>query len=160
MPFCPNCGKETTGRFCPGCGTRIESGDPSSVPPSSIPPPPASAAPNVLPENAASALCYALFLISGILFLVLEPYSRNRTIRFHAFQSIFFSIATSVLWIAFTVVATIFSAVPFLGWAISVLLWAALSIGVLICWLLLMWKAYNNERWVLPVIGPLAEKQS
>jgi len=28
-----------------------------------------------------------------------------------------------------------------------------------ILWLMLMYKAYNNERWVLPVIGPLAEKQ-
>ena len=27
-------------------------------------------------------------------------------------------------------------------------------------WLMLMYKAYNRERWVLPFIGPLAEKQA
>jgi uncharacterized membrane protein len=25
---------------------------------------------------------------------------------------------------------------------------------------MLMYKAYNRERWVLPVIGPMAEKQA
>ena len=34
------------------------------------------------------------------------------------------------------------------------------AIGLFILCLMLMYKAYNNERWVLPVIGPLAEKQA
>jgi len=27
-------------------------------------------------------------------------------------------------------------------------------------WLFMMYKAYNNEKFVLPIIGPLAEKQA
>ena len=153
MPFCPNCGKEVDGRFCANCGAQVEGAPRPSI--QSLP-----ASPGQLSENVASALCYAVWLITGVLFLVLEPYNRNKTIRFHAFQAIFFSIAVSAVWVALTIIATILSAVPFLGWAIAVLFWSAFSIAILICWILLIWRAYNNERWVLPYIGPLAEKQS
>jgi uncharacterized membrane protein len=39
-------------------------------------------------------------------------------------------------------------------------LWTAFSLGVLGLWLFLMYKAYNKERLVLPVIGEWAEKQA
>ena len=38
--------------------------------------------------NMAAALSYALGAITGVLFLVLEPYKNNRFVRFHAIQSI------------------------------------------------------------------------
>jgi len=41
-----------------------------------------------------------------------------------------------------------------------VVLHFGLGLGLFILWLMLMYKAYNNERWVLPVVGPLAEKQA
>ena len=50
--------------------------------------------------------------------------------------------------------------VPFIGWAIALLAWAAFWLGTLGVWLLLMYKAYNRERYVLPIVGPLAEKQA
>ena len=111
-------------------------------------------------ENAAGALCYLGGLITGIIFLVVAPYSTNWTVRFHAFQSIFFSVAWIALWIVDMIVSAALAAIPVLGWLLSLLLWAALLLGGLIVWLLLMWKAYNGDRLVLPVIGPLAEKQA
>src|SRR2546422_1555811 len=36
-----------------------------------------------------TTLFRSLLLVTGILFLLLEPYKRNRRVRFHAFQSIF-----------------------------------------------------------------------
>ncbi|MFN3325402.1 MAG: DUF4870 domain-containing protein [Bryobacteraceae bacterium] len=101
-------------------------------------------------ENVAGALAYLLGFITGILFLVLEPYSKNRNVRFHAFQSIFLSLAA------------------FIGsWVIALLpfgLWLALtpiySLAVLAIWLFMMWKTYNHQKVVLPVIGELAEKQA
>jgi len=41
-----------------------------------------------LTMNMAAALSYALGAITGVLFLVLEPYKNNRFVRFHAIQSI------------------------------------------------------------------------
>ena len=112
-----------------------------------------------LQENLAAALCYLLGVLTGVLFLVLEPYNRNQTIRFHAFQSIFAWIAVVAVSIILQIVTHTFSLIPFVGWTIAGLLWSIFGLAVFALWLLLMFKAYNNERWVLPIVGPLAEKQ-
>ncbi len=107
----------------------------------------------------ACALCYLLGVLTGVLFLVLEPYNKNKTIRFHAFQSIFVWLAMVVVWIAFLIVSSIIAMVPFIGW-LTFLLWPLFGLAFFGLWLVLMYKAYNRERWVLPIIGPLAEKQA
>lgn len=113
-----------------------------------------------LDENVAAALCYLLGVLTGVLFLVLEPYNRNRTIRFHAFQSIFLWLASLVCWIAVLIVSSAIRFLPFVGWLVYLVLWFVFSMGMLVLWVMLMYKAYNKERWVLPVIGPMAEKQA
>lgn len=105
----------------------------------------------------ASALCYLLWVVGGVLFLVLKPYSQNKTIRFHAFQAIFFWVAAIVVWIVVGIVSNVLS---FMGdWFVNALRDLA-GLAIFIVWLMLMFKAYNQERWVLPVIGPMAEKQA
>ncbi len=171
MAFCSNCGADVQGRFCPKCGT--PSGTPAGAssgssassapgaPPVGSPPPPAiSAAPAGLQENVAAALCYLLGVLTGILFLVLEPYNRNPVIRFHAFQAIFAWIAAMVIGIVLNLLAIAITALPFIGWLIDILVWLAFSLGAVGLWLFLMFKAYNKERFVLPVIGAWAEKQA
>ena len=113
----------------------------------------------VLSDNVAAALCYLLGLVSGILFLLLTPYSQNRTIRFHALQSIFLNVAWIAVFIALSVISMILLPIPFVGAILSMILHLGANLGFFVLWLMLMYKAYNNERWVLPVIGPLAEKQ-
>jgi uncharacterized membrane protein len=108
----------------------------------------------------AAALCYLFGVLTGILFLVLEPYNRNRTIRFHAFQSIFVWVAAVAVFIVAAILSVTLGAIPVIGWIFSILLHFALLIGLFVLWLMLMYKAYNNERWVLPIVGPLAEKQA
>ena len=108
-------------------------------------------------ENLAGALCYVIGLITGILFLVLAPYNQSKFVRFHAFQAIFFHVA----WIAFWICVTIVSfAMPLALNMLVSLLSILVFLGGFACWLLLMFKAYSNERFKLPVIGDLAEKQS
>jgi hypothetical protein len=80
MPFCSNCGAEVQGNFCAKCGAPMAGPAGGTAPP---PPPPVPTATG-LTDNVAAALCYLLGLLTGILFLVLAPYSQNRTIRFHA----------------------------------------------------------------------------
>ena len=108
----------------------------------------------------AAALCYLLTVITGILFLVLEPYNRNRTIRFHAFQAIFFWVACVAVVIVSFILGTTLGAIPVIGWIFGILLHLVIYLGFVIVWVMLMYKAYNNEKWVLPIIGPLAEKQA
>jgi uncharacterized membrane protein len=122
-----------------------------------VTPPPASTSTSAdLEEHVASALCYLVGPLTGVLFLVLEPYSRNRTVRFHAFQSIFTFVALLIANIAITILGWI----PFIGWAFWFVSWSLLPLLCLVLWIGLMVKAYNKERWVLPIVGPLAEKQS
>jgi uncharacterized membrane protein len=157
MPFCSRCGAELQGNFCAKCGA------PAAAPPeatSMSPAPPVSAAPGVA-DNVASMLCYVPWIgfLIGILFLVLAPYSQNRGVRFHAFQSIFLNAAFVLIFVAVSVVSIILLPIPFLGAAISMMLHMADFLGYIFLCLMLMYKGYNNERWMLPVIGPLAEKQ-
>ncbi len=141
------------GKFCAKCGTPQGASTASAAGTSA----PAAAG---LEENVAAALCYLVGVLTGILFLVLEPYNRNPVIRFHAFQSIFAWIAAIVIGMGLSMFSYPIAALPFIGWLVDILLWLAFSLGVVILWLLLMYKAYNRERFVLPVIGPWAEKQA
>jgi uncharacterized membrane protein len=166
MAFCANCGAAVDGRFCQKCGAPVAPGatpppgtgvNPAAVNPV---PPPVVVSSVSMNDNMAGALCYLFGFITGILFLVLSPYNQNRTIRFHAFQSIFLNIAWFVTWIVITIIMIPFHYIPFLGLFISVVLHSALGLGAIILWLYMMFKTYNGEKVVLPVIGPMAEKQA
>ena len=168
MAFCANCGSSVDGRFCQKCGAPVGVPGPAPAapgPPPGVSPVPQPAAPIVAPsvgmtDNMAGALCYLFGFITGILFLVLAPYNQDRNIRFHAFQSIFLNIAWVILWFVVFFVTLVFRAVPFLGFFITAVLNFVLGLGGFIMWLYMMFKTYNGEKIVLPVIGPMAEKQA
>jgi uncharacterized membrane protein len=151
MAYCPNCGTAVEGRFCANCGTAIDQGS-TQAPPSS-----AGAHTGGMTENMAGALCYLAGFITGILFLVLEPYNRNRKVRFHAFQSIFLTVGLMAFWIILTVISAI---MPWFIAALIWVIWIGLLLGGIGLWLFMMFKTYNNEKVVLPIVGPMAEKQA
>jgi len=101
-------------------------------------------------DNIASALCYLLLGVTGTLLLFLDPYRHNRRIRFHAFQAIFVNLAIILVWLA----------ISLLGRNVALLLSPVFLLAVLVLWLMLIWRAWQNERMVLPLIGPMAEKQA
>jgi len=150
MAFCPNCGTETSGKFCPNCGSAVAGAgggpNPAYVPPGS----PAGVQASGLTDNVASALCYLLGLVTGIIFLVLAPYNQNRTVRFHAFQSIFGHLAIIVIWVLLAIATHGF----------SVMIFPLFSILIFILWLYMMYTAYNGRKVKLPIVGDLAEKQA
>lgn len=49
--------------------------------------------------------------------------------------------------------------VPILGWIIALIISPLLAVVSFILWLVLMWKAYNGEKYKLPYLGEIAEKQ-
>jgi len=130
-------------------------GVPPNPQPTYVPPPPVTAA--GLEDNVAGALCYLVGFITGIIFMVMEPYSRRPFVRFHAFQSIFFHAAFIIFWIVLTIVTII------LPWGLRMiihLLSLCFWLGGVGLWLFLMYQAYNNQRFKIPIIGDIAEKQS
>lgn len=104
----------------------------------------------VISDNIASAMCYLLLLVTGVVFLTLEPYSHNRKVRFHALQAIFVNLAIIVFWMAISLV----------GKGMALLISPVFLLACLVLWLLLIWTAWQNERIVLPLIGSMAEKHA
>lgn len=154
MAFCSSCGGAlaTGAVFCPACGSSN-----SGAPAASAMPAPAAG----LNVNGASALAYLAGLITGIIFLVIEPYRTDRTVRFHAWQSIFFNLAWIGFWILWTIAGLVLGAVTKgLFLLISAPVSILISLGGLCLWLYLMYSAYNGKRLRLPVLGALAEKQA
>ena len=107
-----------------------------------------------LSDDAASGLAYLTF-IPAIIFLVVAPYNTNPKVKFHAWQSIFLTIA----WIAAWIILTVLAFVPFVGW-ILLPIHLLLFLGIFILWLICIIKAFQGGKFVVPIIGPLAEKQA
>jgi uncharacterized membrane protein len=119
---------------------------------------PTPAASSGMSNNMVGALCYFAGWITGVIFLVIEPYKNDKFVRFHAFQSIFFNVALIGVYIVLFILGAILSAVH-LG-LLFVPLWLIVGLGIFVAWLFLMWKAYSNEQFKLPIIGDLAAKQA
>ena len=98
-----------------------------------------------LDENVAGLLCYVLWWVSGIVFILLEP--KNKFVRFHAMQSI-------ITFGAINVAGIILGWIPFIGAFLAGILWL---LGVIL-WIVLMVKAYQGTRFKLPLAGDPAEK--
>jgi uncharacterized membrane protein len=107
-----------------------------------------------LSDNAAGGLAYVTF-IPAIIFLIVAPFNSNPYVRFHSWQSIFLNIA----WFVVDVVLMIVGRIPVLGWS-TVFLWPLVALGFFILWIVVLIKAFNGERFKVPFIGDLAEKQA
>lgn len=147
MAFCSKCGAAVEGRFCAQCGSPVTPA--AEAGPAAVPTPlPAAAG---LTDNVAGALCYALLLITGVLFLVMAPYNQNRAVRFHALQSILLHVAMILAWYACVVVLSVIH----LGFLLFPLFLACVAL-----WLYMMISTYQGKTVVLPVIGPFAQQQA
>ncbi|MFA5374622.1 MAG: DUF4870 domain-containing protein [Dehalococcoidia bacterium] len=103
-----------------------------------------------LQPNVAGLLCYVFGWVSGLVFFLIEK--DDAFVRFHAMQSIVVFGGLAIFYIIFGILML----VPILGWILFTLLW----IATLILWILLMVKAYQGEKFKLPLVGDLAEKWS
>ena len=144
MAICMKCGMDSPGRFCATCGNPV-AGTPQTPD---------------LPENAASLLCYVLWALTGVVFLVLEPYNRSKLVRFHAWQSILTTIVLFAGWFVVLAIATVLRVVPWIGAPIASALLSLFGLAMLGLWLLLMFKAYQGGSLELPFISNIAQKQS
>jgi uncharacterized membrane protein len=113
-----------------------------------------------LDANIAAALSYFFGLLSGAVFFAIE--TESRFVKFHAMQSMLVSLAAIVVYIAYTIVFMVLWRLPFVGWIAGIfgtLGWALLALGFLGVWLYCMFRAFQGDRFKLPYIGEVAEKQ-
>jgi len=115
-----------------------------------------------LDENVASAACYVLFWVTGIIFFVMEK--DNKTVRFHAMQSILTFLPLMILvWIINNIFGMMVLGAGLYGafgiWGIFSLIIMLIEIIMLLLWLFLMYKAYLGEKFLVPIVGAIAENQ-
>jgi uncharacterized membrane protein len=151
MAFCSACGTQLPegATVCPACSRAAAPAIGTAQSTAT-----AQAAAGGLTDNVAGMLAY-ITIIPAIIFLVMEPYNRNRFIRFHSFQCIFFWVALVVIHISLSVLGTI----PLLIF-VTLPLHVLVSLGALVIWIILLIKANQGLMYKLPIIGDLAEKQA
>jgi uncharacterized membrane protein len=166
MAFCAKCGAQLTAGsgFCGSCGAAVAGQSVTTTSGAAAAPVQTATASPGMTNNVAGLLCYIPFgigLILGIVFLVIEPYNRNRFVRFHAFQTIFLHVGVIAVWIAFFFLSIILGFITrglsvFLMGPVMLLVW----LGVIVTMVLMMIKAYGNQETRLPFIGDMAAKQA
>ena len=100
-----------------------------------------------LDPNVAAALSYALGWVTGLLFVLTEP--ENKFVRFHALQS-------TIVFAFLSVLCVLLQMFWLVGMLVTVFLVVPASA---VLWLILMFKAYQGERFKLPVAGDMAEQR-
>jgi uncharacterized membrane protein len=132
-----------TAAFCPGCGRDMRvAGRAHGIV-------------GVLPETFSAVLSY--FLLPAILFLAVAPYNKSRFLRFHSFQSIGAWLGVLAAGAMLRIVSVVFTFIPTLVQLLASLL---VSIGFFIVWIVLLVKAWQGERFKLPLLGEFAEERA
>ena len=118
-------------------------------------------------SNVAALLSYVLGFITGLIFFLIEK--ENKYVRFHAMQSIILFGAFFVLNMAIGFTASIFFSIMggfthgysgFTGYDLISGIQGIISLVAPVLWIVLMIKAYQGEKFKLPVIGDIAEKNA
>lgn len=107
-----------------------------------------------LSDSATCGLAYITF-IPAIIFLATAPYNQNANVRFHSWQSIFLTIA----YVAIRIGLIILGHIPFIG-LLLIPVSLLVGLGFFVLWLIVMIKAFNGQRFKIPVVGDFAEKQA
>jgi uncharacterized membrane protein len=87
--------------------------------------------------------------IGWIIAFVLYNSNKSQIAAYHLRQSL----ALMILSIIVYIIQIMLIFIPFLGWAIAILLW----IGLVVLWVLGLLAAINGEEKPMPVIGSLAQ---
>ena len=135
-----------TAAFCPGCGRSMRPVETSH------------GRVGVLPETFAGAVAY--FFLPAILFIFVQPYNKNRFVRFHSFQCLGFFLAALVVAALLRVTGYALFFIPTVGPLLLLLVSMVAGLGLFAIWVVLVVKALQGERFKLPGVGDFAERNS
>lgn len=154
MAFCKACGQEIgDAGFCPKCGAS-QSGSAAPVAASTSAESPTAG----MEENVAGLLCYLFGWVSGLIFLLID---KRPFVRFHAAQAIALSLVFIPVWILYLIFSFILTAITaalhFPIGFLSFFLFPLIGFAFLLAFIFCMYKAYQHEKYKLPIIGNIVE---
>ncbi|HXN20171.1 MAG TPA: DUF4870 domain-containing protein [Candidatus Binatus sp.] len=150
MPHCTKCGASVADNaaFCPSCGATQGGGASASAP--------ATSSQSGLAENVAGLLCYVLGWITGLIFFLTD---KRPFVRFHAAQSI---VVFGALMIIRIIIGMMFVTSGLAGigagFSLGIMLSGLVSLLGVVLWILLMVKAYQGERFRVPIAADFADR--
>ncbi len=99
-------------------------------------------------------LCYVPWLgfIGSIIVLAGQKFRNHADVRFHAYQGLY----VFVTWLLVQYVADLWAQLLFFGDLLPIS--GLLKMSVLLLWIFMLFKAANEQRYSLPVLGDLAER--
>jgi len=142
MAYCTKCGAELAGDGspCPKCHPAGDKENSSASEKGDL----------GLEENVAGLLCYVGLWVTGLIFFLID---KRPSVRFHAAQSM---VVFGGLQIAYIVVQEAFFS-AFRVFSLGGFLIRILQLLGLVLWILLMVKAYQGERFRVPVAADIAD---
>ncbi|MCU1295929.1 MAG: hypothetical protein JWO91_207 [Acidobacteriaceae bacterium] len=110
-------------------------------------------------DRVLAALAYFTF-IPAVALLLMPSYKNKRFVRFHSLQSILLSVAVVLAAVAVRAIFFVLSAVPSVAFLIGWLAAFLVALGLFLLWVVLVVKAFQGKRFIVPLVGGIAEKQS
>jgi uncharacterized membrane protein len=109
-------------------------------------------------ENIAGLLCYLFGWISGLIFLLID---KRPFVRFHGAQAIAMTVAFFAIWVGFWIITLLLGFITammkFPVGFLTVFLYPVVMIAFFITWNYCMYKAYQHEKFKLPIVGNIVE---
>jgi uncharacterized membrane protein len=150
MPHCTKCGAAVADNaaFCPACGATQGAAAATTSP--------AVSSQTGMAENVAGLLCYLLGWVTGLIFYLID---KRPFVRFHAAQSIVVFGGLNILsYILGMFLGVSAMSHAWTGVGTGVILLHLLNLLTLILWIFLMVKAYQGEKFRVPIAADLADK--
>ena len=151
MAFCSKCGTEVAAGagFCPKCGEPQSGGAVVQT---------TQSAESGMSENVAGFLCYVLGWLTGIIFFLID---KRPFVKFHAAQSIVVFGGLHVINIGLGIIFGAGMMMRGFGgfgaFGMGAALYGLISLVAFILWILLMVKAYQHEKFEVPIAAGIAK---
>ena len=152
MAFCSKCGGQLADNsaFCASCGQSQGSA-----------PAAAAGSQSGLAENVAGTLCYSVGWITGLVFYLID---KRPFVRFHAAQSLVtfggLHIVRVCLGLVFGYGVMFGGMMGWSGFSLGLAIISLLGLLSLVLWIVCMVKAFQGERFKLPIAGDVAENMA